>query len=129
MRRHGPVRGCRRGEGEGRTFPGGGVLALAGAGQVGGESLERLDRRIEADHLRAVTGTCEAGTGLVELPLAFLDDEVGLLDVDTWNVFIRFDQNTDIQDEVAERIAAIYRQTGPYAMVYFDGPVDFVLAE
>ena len=51
-------------------------------------------------------------------------DEVGLLDVDTWNVFIRFDQNTDIQDEVARRIADIYRQTGPYAMVYFDGAED-----
>lgn len=51
-------------------------------------------------------------------------DEVGLLDVDTWDRFIRFDQNTDIQDEVARRIADIYRQTGPYAMVYFDGAED-----
>jgi hypothetical protein len=51
-------------------------------------------------------------------------DSVGLLDVDTWDVFIRFDQNTDIQDEVARRIADIYRQTGPYAMVYFDGAED-----
>lgn len=51
-------------------------------------------------------------------------DNVGLLDVDTWDVFIRFDQNTDIQDEVARRIAEIYRQTGPYAMVYFDGAED-----
>ncbi len=51
-------------------------------------------------------------------------DEAELLDVDTWNVFIRFDQNTDLQDEVARRIADIYRQTGPYAMVYFDGAED-----
>ncbi len=50
--------------------------------------------------------------------------EVGLLDVDTWDVFVRFDQATDIQDEVARRIADIYRQTGPYAMVYFDGAED-----
>lgn len=47
-----------------------------------------------------------------------------LLDVDTWPDFIRFDQNTDIQDEVARRLADIYRQTGPYDMVYFDGAED-----
>lgn len=51
-------------------------------------------------------------------------DALGLLDVDTWPDFIRFDQNTDIQDEVAGRIGEIYRQTGPYAMVYFDGAED-----
>jgi hypothetical protein len=51
-------------------------------------------------------------------------DEAGLLDVDTWDVFIRMDQNTDIQDEAARRIADIYHQTGPYAMVYFDGAED-----
>ncbi len=49
---------------------------------------------------------------------------VGLLDVDDWNIFIRFDQNTDIQDEAARRIAEIFRQTGPYDMVYFDGAED-----
>jgi hypothetical protein len=47
-----------------------------------------------------------------------------LLDVDTWPSFIRFDQDTDIQDEVALRIGEIYRQTGPYEMVYFDGAED-----
>ena len=51
-------------------------------------------------------------------------DEAGLLDVDTWDVFVRIDQQTDIQDEIAHRIAGIYRQTGPYAMVYFDGAED-----
>ena len=50
--------------------------------------------------------------------------QVGLLNVDTWPRFIRFDQNTDIQDEVARRIGDIYRQTGPYEMVYFDGAED-----
>jgi hypothetical protein len=50
--------------------------------------------------------------------------KVDLLDVDSWPLFIRLDQNTDIQDEVARRIAAIYRQTGPYEMVYFDGAED-----
>jgi hypothetical protein len=49
---------------------------------------------------------------------------VELLDVDDWNVFIRFDQNTDIQDEVGRRIGEIFNQTGPYDMVYFDGAED-----
>ena len=51
-------------------------------------------------------------------------DSLGLLNVDTWPKFIRLDQNTNIQDEVARRIAEIYRQTGPYHMVYFDGAED-----
>jgi hypothetical protein len=50
--------------------------------------------------------------------------EVSLLNVDTWPIFIRFDQNTDIQDETADRIGEIFRQTGPYDMVYFDGAED-----
>jgi hypothetical protein len=51
-------------------------------------------------------------------------DEAGLLDVDTWDIFIRYDQNTDIQDETARRLADIVAQTGPYEMVYFDGAED-----
>ena len=51
-------------------------------------------------------------------------ERVGLLNVDTWPIFIRFDQDTDIQEEAARRIAAVYRRTGPYAMVYFDGAED-----
>jgi hypothetical protein len=47
-----------------------------------------------------------------------------LLDVDTWTIFIRFDQNTDIQDEVAARLGDIYEQAGPFDMVYFDGAED-----
>ncbi len=50
--------------------------------------------------------------------------EISLLDVDTWPIFVRFDQDTDIQDETARRIADIVRQTGPYDMVYFDGAED-----
>jgi hypothetical protein len=49
---------------------------------------------------------------------------VGLLDVDDWVRFIRFDQDTDIQDEVARRIAEIANATGPYDLVYFDGAED-----
>ena len=51
-------------------------------------------------------------------------DRASLLDVDTWPIFIRFDQNSDIQDESAARIAEIFRETGPYDMVYFDGAED-----
>lgn len=51
-------------------------------------------------------------------------EAVGLLDVDDWHIFVRFDQNTDIQDEVARRIAEIFNQTGPYDMLYFDGAED-----
>ncbi len=51
-------------------------------------------------------------------------EQVGLLDVDTWSLFVRYDQNTDIQDETARRIAEIVRQTGPYDLLYFDGAED-----
>jgi len=51
-------------------------------------------------------------------------DTEALLDADTWPDFIRFDQTTDIQDEAARRIAEIYRETGPYDTVYFDGAED-----
>lgn len=67
---------------------------------------------------------CERGH-LGTTPAAHRPGEtVGLLDVDTWDIFIRYDQNTDIQDETAARLAEIFRQTGPYAMVYFDGAED-----
>ena len=51
-------------------------------------------------------------------------EPLGLLNVDTWTAFIRYDQDTDIQDETARRIADIFRETGPYEMVYFDGAED-----
>lgn len=48
---------------------------------------------------------------------------IGILDVDTWPVFVRFNQNTSIQEEVAERLANIYDQAG-FKFVYFDGAED-----
>jgi len=51
-------------------------------------------------------------------------EEISLLDVDTWPIFIRFNQDTDIQDETARRLADIVAKTGPYDMVYFDGAED-----
>ncbi len=49
---------------------------------------------------------------------------VDLLNVDTWPRFVRFDQNTDIQDETTARLAKIIAETGPYEMIYYDGAED-----
>jgi hypothetical protein len=48
---------------------------------------------------------------------------LGLLDVDTWPTFVRFTQDTDIQQEVAKRLAKIYHDAG-FEFVYFDGAED-----
>jgi hypothetical protein len=48
---------------------------------------------------------------------------MGLLDVDTWPIFVRFTQDTTIQQEVAERLGKIYREAG-FKFVYFDGAED-----
>lgn len=48
---------------------------------------------------------------------------VGLLDVDTWPIFVRFTQDTDLQEEVAARLGEIYRTAG-FKFVYFDGAED-----
>ena len=47
----------------------------------------------------------------------------GLLDVDTWDIWVRFDQRTSIQQEMAERIGTIYNEAG-FDFVYFDGAED-----
>ncbi|MFC1574228.1 hypothetical protein ACFL30_03510, partial [Candidatus Latescibacterota bacterium] len=47
----------------------------------------------------------------------------GLLDVDSWPIFVRFNQNTTIQEEVAQRLGRIYREAG-FRFVYFDGAED-----
>ncbi|MCU1258998.1 MAG: hypothetical protein JWO80_1883 [Bryobacterales bacterium] len=64
---------------------------------------------------RAVLGTTASS-----YPAGF---RLGLLDVDTWPIFVRLTQNTDIQDEVAQRLANIYRGAG-FKFVYFDGAED-----
>lgn len=48
---------------------------------------------------------------------------LGLLDVDTWPIFVRLTQDTGIQEEVAQRLAAIYHDAG-FQFVYFDGAED-----
>lgn len=62
----------------------------------------------------------ELGTPVKNIEKGF---KFGLLDVDTWPLFIRFDQNTSIQQEVAGRIGQIYADAG-FEFVYFDGAED-----
>jgi hypothetical protein len=50
-------------------------------------------------------------------------DLLGLLDVDTWPIFVRFNQKTNIQDEVAARLGEIYAKAG-IQFIYFDGSED-----
>lgn len=45
------------------------------------------------------------------------------LDVDDWPLFIRVDQNSGIQREIAERLGKIYADCG-FRFVYFDGAED-----
>lgn len=47
----------------------------------------------------------------------------GMLDVDTWNIFVRIDQNTSLQKEIAERLGKICNEAG-FRFVYFDGAED-----
>ncbi len=46
-----------------------------------------------------------------------------LLDVDDWPLFIRVNQDTGIQQEIAERLGRIYNEAG-FRFVYFDGAED-----
>lgn len=48
---------------------------------------------------------------------------VRLLDVDDWPLFVRIDQNTGIQREIARRLGRIYAEAG-FRFVYFDGAED-----
>ena len=48
---------------------------------------------------------------------------IGVLDVDTWPIFVRYTQDTSIQSEVADRLQAIYGEAG-FKFVYFDGAED-----
>lgn len=48
---------------------------------------------------------------------------IAVPDVDDWPRFIRIDQDTDLQDEVAQRLADIYNYCG-FRFIYFDGAED-----
>jgi hypothetical protein len=66
---------------------------------------------------------CQRGALHTQAAAHELGSLVGLLDVDTWPAFVRFTQNTNIQEEVAERLAKIYAEAG-FEFVYFDGAED-----
>jgi hypothetical protein len=67
---------------------------------------------------------CERGHLKTAASVHYAGQAAGLLDVDDWVKFVRFDQDTDIQDEAASRLAEIINATGPYDMLYFDGAED-----
>lgn len=66
---------------------------------------------------------CKRGELGTEIATAAAGLKFGLLDVDTWPKFIRFDQRTSIQQEVAKRVSEIYNEAG-FKFVYFDGAED-----
>jgi len=89
--------------------------------KLGKELVEYTDYTVEAPY--RFVGCTRGALGTQAVPHA-AGAAVGLLDVDTWPIFIRFDQDTAIQDETAARIADICDGTGPYDMIYFDGAED-----
>ena len=95
--------------------------------EEGRRILKAGDELIEYAHFTTTppfqfTG-CKRGA-LHSAPAAYpLGFKFGLLDVDTWNIFVRFDQKTSLQQEVAERIAKFYNEAG-FEFVYFDGAED-----
>lgn len=50
-------------------------------------------------------------------------DLFGLLDVDSTVPYVRFNQKTNIQEELAEKLGKIYREAG-FQFIYFDGAED-----
>lgn len=66
---------------------------------------------------------CERGVLGTLASAHFSGTSASLMDVDTWPRFIRVDQNTGIQDEIAECIGGIYSEAG-FRFVYFDGAED-----
>jgi hypothetical protein len=66
---------------------------------------------------------CTRGTLGTRVTAHEAGSRVGLLDIDNWPVFVRYTQDTDIQEEVAERLAKFYRQGG-FEFAYFDGAED-----
>ncbi len=50
-------------------------------------------------------------------------DLIGLLDVDTWPIFIRMNPKTDILVEMAERLAELIQEAG-FKFIYYDGAED-----
>lgn len=66
---------------------------------------------------------CKRGVWGSKVQSSEKGDKFGLLDVDTWPDFVRLDQNTSIQQELAEKLGHIYKDAG-FQFVYFDGAED-----
>ena len=66
---------------------------------------------------------CQRGHLSTHVAVHNVGECMALLNVDTRPGFIRFDQNTDIQEETAERIAHLYNTCG-FEYIYFDGSED-----
>ncbi len=75
----------------------------------------------------SVDGNCLKGCvrGLYgSVPSSYLQGtRFSQVDVDDWSYFIRIDQNTSIQKEIAHRLGGIYGDAG-FRFVYFDGAED-----
>jgi hypothetical protein len=66
---------------------------------------------------------CQRGALATQAAAHEVSSRVGLLDVDTWPLFVRFTQDTSIQDEVASRLKDIYEEAG-FQFIYYDGAED-----
>ena len=62
---------------------------------------------------------CRRGALNTQAAAHEMSSRVGLLDVDTWPIFVRFTQDTSIQEEVADRLKDIYQQAG-FQFVYYE---------
>ncbi len=66
---------------------------------------------------------CERGALGSRASSYAIGSRIGLLDVDIWPIFVRLSQDTDIQEEIAQRLGVICRDAG-FKFVYFDGAED-----
>jgi hypothetical protein len=66
---------------------------------------------------------CKRGIFGTKPSLAMKGTKFGLLDVDTWTMFIRIDQATSLQEELAGNLARIANDAG-FRFIYFDGAED-----
>jgi len=88
--------------------------------QIGDELVSYQSYSIEPSNQLA---GCRRGLFNSKPAIHLKGEHIRLLDVDDWPLFIRIDQNTAIQKEIAERIGRIYREAG-FSFVYFDGAED-----
>ncbi len=90
--------------------------------KIGEELIEYSDYTIEWPY--QFTG-CTRGALNTRVSNYVQGFRFGLLDVDTWHKWVRLDQRTSIQDEIAEKIGKIYNDAG-FDFIYFDGAEDVI---